>query len=142
MSVHHSDLLGEAEDHGEGSHGPTFYTVIATILCIITAIEVACLYEPLLSLPEGIRVVILVGLSIVKFVMVVAFFMHLYFDHFMTTVLFLIGLVLATGTVAGLVHLIPKPEHELQVIPKSERKEHKADEHHAHRRLPAGLVIS
>jgi cytochrome c oxidase subunit IV len=118
MSTHPSDLLGHDDHHEPGDGGVMFYTIIAVILCCITAVEVACLYEPLMSLPDFVKIGILLGLSVIKFAMVCAFFMHLYFDHILTTILFLIGLVLAGGTMVALYHVIPRAEHELQVIPK------------------------
>ena len=50
---------------------------VAIALAIITAIEVAIYYIPAL---EGVLVPLLLALSLVKFVAVVAYFMHLKFD--------------------------------------------------------------
>lgn len=63
------------EDHGH----PTLeaYVRIAIMLAIITAIEVAIYYIPAL---EGVLVPALLVLSAIKFVTVVAYFMHLKFD--------------------------------------------------------------
>lgn len=122
MSTHPSDLLGHDDHHEPGDGGVTFYTIIAVILCCITAVEVACLYEPLMSAPDVVKIGILLGLSVIKFAMVCAFFMHLYFDHILTTILFLMGLILAAGTMVGLYHVIPRAENELKVIPKVKKK--------------------
>lgn len=65
-----------AEAHGEHAHrGWMFYAVIAVILGIITFIELGPLFE-WFYLPTGA----LLALSVLKFFMVVAFFMHLWDD--------------------------------------------------------------
>ena len=72
--------------------GPWKYVQIAFILAIITAIEVVLFY---LKMPKPALVVILLGLSAVKFIMVALYFMHLKFDAPIFKRLFLIGIVLA-----------------------------------------------
>lgn len=44
-------------------------------------------------------------LSVIKFICVIAWFMHLVYDKFVTTAVFLSGLAIATGTVIALVAL-------------------------------------
>lgn len=128
-SDHHLETHGHEEAHDDGgAHGGVvFYTIVAVILCLLTGLEVAILYPPIMYLPDPIKVVILIGLSVVKFAAVVAFFMHLYFDHPLTTFLFLMGLVLAAGTMVGLVHVMPAAENPLQPIEKKkDEKPHTA----------------
>jgi cytochrome c oxidase subunit 4 len=90
--------------HGATAHsghpGPKQYVVIALILSVITAIEVWVYYIPAL-LPYIFP--ILIVLSIVKFVMVVGWFMHLRFDHMSFTWYFAGGLVLALAIFSGVV---------------------------------------
>ena len=130
MSSDHLDMHGFEEAHDEGgAHGSVvFYTIVAVILCLITGVEVAVLYPPLMYMPDPIKVFVLIGLSVVKFAAVVAFFMHLYFDHPLTTFLFITGLVLAAGTMVGLLHVMPAAEHPLQPLKKQVKPE---TEHHA-----------
>lgn len=112
---HASDL--HFEEHSEQGHGhPSvmFYNAIAIALFVITAIEVGVLYPPLADMGEYFRVIVLVVLSLVKFCVVVAFFMHLYFDAAMVTFLFALGMVIALGTVVALINVMPAAEHPLQ----------------------------
>lgn len=68
-----------AIDEHHGSEHPTLrkYVWIAIILAIVTAIEVAIYYIEAL---EPVLVPALIILSVIKFVMVVGYFMHLKFD--------------------------------------------------------------
>lgn len=91
--------------HATGDHahpGPKQYVIIAMILCVITAVEVWVYYIPAL-LPYIFP--ILIVLSLVKFVMVVGWFMHLKFDHVSFTWYFGGGIVLAFAIFSGLVML-------------------------------------
>ena len=97
-----------SHDHGhEGGHASVgFYWLIGIILAVLTGLEVAAYYMELGSL----EVPILIGLSIAKFILVVAFFMHLKFDAKVFTWVFLAGLVLAmfmTTALMALYHWIP-----------------------------------
>ena len=69
------------------------YIKIAIILAVVTAVEVALYYW---SLPGvNLNNAALGILAVVKFVMVLAYFMHLKFDHRMLRRLFVTGLILA-----------------------------------------------
>ncbi|MGB0371666.1 MAG: cytochrome C oxidase subunit IV family protein [Opitutales bacterium] len=57
----------------------------------------------------------LVILSVIKFICVIAWFMHLIYDKFVTTAVFMSGLIIATGTVIALVALFSFPEEEYDV---------------------------
>jgi len=82
------DEGGTHHDHpGEGK-----YIKIALILAVITAVEVAFSYWEAV---EGILAPSLIFMSIIKFVMVVAYFMHLRFDSRLFRRLFVAGLALA-----------------------------------------------
>jgi len=79
---------GTHDDHpGEGK-----YIKIALILAVITAVEVAFSYWEAV---EGILAPSLILMSIVKFVMVVGYFMHLKFDSRLFRRLFVAGIALA-----------------------------------------------
>ncbi len=79
---------GTKHDHP----GERQYIVIAVILAVITAAEVAVSYSEAF---EDILAPTLILMSIVKFVMVVAFFMHLRFDSRLFRRLFVAGIFLA-----------------------------------------------
>ena len=74
--------------------GPRKYVVVAIILAIITAAEVAIYYVPAL---EDLLVPLLIVFSFIKFVMVGLYFMHLKFDSRIFRSLFITGLILAFG---------------------------------------------
>lgn len=116
MSQHASDLDFEHDGHhhkGGGHPSVLFYNIIAISLFLVTALEVAVLYPPLNEAGTYFRVVLLTVLSVGKFAIVVAFFMHLFFDAPLLTFLFCMGFVIVTGTVAALINVMPAAEHPL-----------------------------
>ncbi|MDQ3547294.1 MAG: cytochrome C oxidase subunit IV family protein, partial [Chloroflexota bacterium] len=78
------------------------YVLIAAILAIITAIEVATFYIESL---ESALVYILIPLSVLKFVIVVGYYMHLKFDNKLFTWLFATGMVVGGSVVISLMAL-------------------------------------
>ena len=78
----------DSHDHGLSDAG---YIKIALILAAITALEVSTYYIDFgpLFLPS------LLIMMVVKFVMVVSYFMHLKFDNKIFSFLFYVGLALA-----------------------------------------------
>jgi cytochrome c oxidase subunit 4 len=72
--------------------GPRQYVVIAIILAIVTAAEVAIYYVEAL---EDWLVPFLIAFSVIKFILVGLYFMHLKFDSLIFRRLFLVGIVLA-----------------------------------------------
>jgi cytochrome c oxidase subunit 4 len=102
-------MSAEAAAHAHGGHAsPGFYWAIGGILTVITAVEVAVFYIPVLA---GVLVPLLLVLSATKFIMVVMFFMHLKFDSKIFSGLFLSGMVLASFMTVALIILF-------QVLPK------------------------
>lgn len=87
-----------------------FYFIIAATLTIITIVEIAILpasEENWITLPQWAWLWILYVLAIVKFVMVLMFFMHLYFDKWLYTMFFVIGLFGMMATLWWTLSLIP-----------------------------------
>jgi cytochrome c oxidase subunit 4 len=79
--------------HAQGGHpDPIQYVVIGLTLAFITAVEVAIYY---VDINFKVFVFILLMLSLLKFMLVVGFFMHLRFDQRIFSVLFFGGLLLA-----------------------------------------------
>lgn len=76
------------EEHGMSNAG---YVKVALILAAITALEVSTYYVDFgpLFMPS------LMAMMVVKFVMVVSYFMHLKFDKRVFSVMFYAGLFLA-----------------------------------------------
>ena len=88
-----------------GNHEPSkfhFYIQIAMILAVITGIEVVLIYLPI---AKWLVVTTLIVLSTVKFMFVIFYFMHLRWDKVFCTILFFIGLVLASFTMYALMEL-------------------------------------
>src|SRR5581483_8562081 len=85
-----------AVEHAPGEHahpGPAEYVRVAVILAIITAVEVAAYYVT--SLPRSVFTALLFVMMILKFAMVVLWFMHLRFDSRLFRRLFVTGIILA-----------------------------------------------
>jgi cytochrome c oxidase subunit 4 len=78
--------------HAQAHPDPIQYVVIGLTLAFITLVEVALYY---IDLNFEFLVIALIALSILKFMLVVGFFMHLRFDSRIFSVLFFGGLVLA-----------------------------------------------
>ena len=78
------------------------YLFVGFVLTVVTAVEVWAFYWPI---PRSVIVTSLIVLSLMKFVLVVAFFMHLRYDHKIFSTFFTGGLLLAVGVVLGLITL-------------------------------------
>ena len=100
----HGDDAHDGHEHGhEHEHpGAMTYLVIAAILTVITALEVAIFYIPALA---GVIVPLLLTLSTAKFVLVVMFYMHLKMDSRVFTSVFMAPMALAIFLVVALVVL-------------------------------------
>ena len=70
------------------------YFQIALLLTLITGFELAFYYVYFIS--KEAFITIFLGMSVVKFIIVAMFYMHLKFDNRLFTMLFIAGLVLAT----------------------------------------------
>ena len=106
----------------------TVYLFVGFVLAVITAVEVAAFY---LNVVDWLLVTVFIVLSLLKFVMVVMFFMHLRYDHKIFSTFFTLGLVLAIGVVLGLITLFdnfdignpppvlaaPAPPPEVIIVP-------------------------
>ena len=86
-------------------HGPSTstYLWVAGVLVAITAFEVWIYYSPLAKMP--IFVPMLLVLSAIKFFTVVAFYMHLKYDHKLFRTLFGGPFIIAITTIIALLFL-------------------------------------
>ena len=81
-----------ADDHEDHFHlRPANYWLIALFLGVITAVEIAITYIPGFEGPFLVASLLLLG--IVKFLTVVAFFMHLRYEPFTMNFMFYFGLI-------------------------------------------------
>jgi cytochrome c oxidase subunit 4 len=83
------------------------YWKVAVILTLMTIIEVWIYYIPSFVASKAF-VPVLLAMSAVKFFIVVAFYMHLRYDHKLFRVLFTGPLIIATTTIIGLMFLFGK----------------------------------
>ena len=95
--------------HGEAAHASVkTYWIVGVILSVITAVEVWIYGVESLS---NVLIPVLLVLSVVKFVIVVQFFMHLKYDNKVLSSVFFGPLFLACLVVVGMILLfkwIPK----------------------------------
>ena len=103
LSMEKFNKLTRKDGHGT----PAFYAIVGLILAVITLVEFLVFYVESLGV---LLIPIMLILSLMKFVIVVAFFMHLRFDNKIFTYLFFAGFLLAAViSVALLILLAIKP---------------------------------
>ncbi|MGH2795841.1 MAG: cytochrome C oxidase subunit IV family protein [Actinomycetota bacterium] len=86
----HPEHAGSTLEHAHPE--PRTYVAIAIWLAIATAIEVALYY---LEVPDGLMIGLLLFFAIIKFSLVVLYFMHLKFDALIFRRLMMTGIALA-----------------------------------------------
>jgi cytochrome c oxidase subunit 4 len=86
--------------------GPREYVKVAVVLAVATALEVGLYYlqQEVPDFPQALMVALLLSFAVIKFALVVLWFMHLRFDSRIFGRLFVTGLVLALA-VYGIVLL-------------------------------------
>ncbi|MCO5220836.1 MAG: cytochrome C oxidase subunit IV family protein [Thermomicrobiales bacterium] len=94
-----------AEDHGQEHLSDATYIKIALLLVVITAVEVAIYYVDWFH-TSGTLVPALAVLSLVKFITVISYYMHLKVDDPRYRYIFVCGLILAGLIVAALAALM------------------------------------
>ena len=102
-------------DHGHDESKFQIYVQIAMLLAVITGVEIVGIYLPF---AKWLIITALIVLSVVKFMYVIFYFMHLRWDKPFCTIMFFIGLVLASGTTWALLALfMTKAAFPLTAIP-------------------------
>jgi cytochrome c oxidase subunit 4 len=98
----------------EGGHATVAtYVRIAVVLTVLTAIEVTTLYIP--GIPHVLLVTSLLFMSVLKFALVVGFYMHLRYDSPILRALFVGPLMIAIAIILALMALfsafilLPRP---------------------------------
>jgi cytochrome c oxidase subunit 4 len=84
-----ADVHASAEAHGAGHPSPKEYIRIGVILFVLTGLEISASYA---GVSGGILIPTLFVLAIVKFALVVLWFMHLKFDDRRFARFFVMGL--------------------------------------------------
>ncbi len=83
-------LPGEVRAHPD----PWQYVVVAVVLAVITAVEIAVSYMEG-DIPDGLIVVLLLAMMVMKFFLVASWFMHLRTDQPVFKRLFILGAIAA-----------------------------------------------
>ncbi|MFQ3631272.1 cytochrome C oxidase subunit IV family protein [Roseiflexus sp.] len=95
MAGHHEEQSSYA--HGEHSHSDRFYWLVAGVLAVVTALEVALfIVNEQHLIAKWLEVTLLLILSTIKGAAVVMFFMHLKGDAGIFKFVFLVPLAFAT----------------------------------------------
>ncbi len=111
-----ADLHATAASHAvpTGGHATVAtYVRIGVVLTVLTAIEVATLYIP--GIPHVLLVTSLLFMSVLKFALVVGFYMHLRYDSpilralFVGPLLIAIAIILALMALFSAFILLPRP---------------------------------
>src|SRR5687767_909966 len=94
-TTEHTDAPADAQLPPEDVHhpGPRQYVVVALVLAVLTAIEVALFYMDFV--PRSVATLALIVLMVLKFMIVAAWFMHLRFDSKIFRRFFITGIILA-----------------------------------------------
>lgn len=100
MSAHSS--TAPAHDHGHDEDKFHIYVQIAMLLAVITGVEIVVIYLPF---PKALVITVLALLSVVKFLYVIFYFMHLRWDKPFCTILFFMGLIIGGGTLWALLEI-------------------------------------
>src|SRR3954465_9521766 len=105
----HSDSAPHDAAHADDTFHPGWptYWKVALILTLITVAEVWGYYIPSFVASRAFVPTLLI-MSAVKFAIVVAFYMHLKYDHKLFRALFVGPLIIAAGTLTALMFLFSK----------------------------------
>jgi cytochrome c oxidase subunit 4 len=91
------------EAQGGGHATVRTYVNVAVALAILTAVEVTTLYIP--GIPNWFLITALLAMSVLKFFLVVGFFMHLKYDSSIMRALFVGPLIIAIAIILALMAL-------------------------------------
>ena len=112
-----SPVAGQAHADAHAHH-PTAatYVKVGALLTAITIAEVWAYYIPELVAAKGLFITLLLVMSAVKFVTVVAIYMHLKYDHRLFRAFFVGPFIVAAGTMLGLMFLFGKLAIRLGIL--------------------------
>ena len=120
MSGHSEDPVAE-----ESKRFFTFFN-LSMLLVAITGIEIVIIYVQTF---DGASIIgVLFATSVVKFVGVVTWFMHLRWDKILNTILFLMGLVIAVFTYFAVIYMADDPPVVEEFLVSPLEHDWKADE--------------
>ena len=127
--------------HGKHGGGVGIYVIVALVLGAITYVEFAIVEWPPAFMSSGWVLFWLIALSLVKFFLVIWFFMHLKDDDKLYTGFFSSGMVIGMGTFVALVFMFLLPRAVAPVIADVGEARH-AGGYAAHGELPADVLAN
>ncbi len=86
---------------------------LGLFLAVLTGIEIVVIFFPW---NPWLIFWVLAILSIIKFVCVITWFMHLVYDKLLLTLIFMTGMILATGTVTALMLLFSFDDVDVEAV--------------------------
>jgi len=86
---------------------------LAMFLSVFTGVEIVVIF---MRFPPWVLLTILVTVSMVKFLCVIFWFMHLIYDAPLLTILFLGGMVLAAGTMLALLGIMSRDDVDPAIL--------------------------
>jgi len=98
-----------SNESGNHEHGVRGYIIVALILAVITYLEYYIVEFPVAWLGTGGTMFWVIAMSIAKFLMVIAYFMHLKDDDATYTGFFSSGMVIGLGTFVAFTFLMTLP---------------------------------
>jgi cytochrome c oxidase subunit 4 len=90
--------------------GIAIYLIVAVFLCVLTGMEITVFYVPAL---KTVIVPVLLILAAAKFALIAMFFMHLKYDSWTLSGIFIFPLMIATLLLASLLMLFAYLSHHL-----------------------------
>ena len=94
-TAEHEHGSSDEAEVDQDSHHDLLYVKVAAILAVITGAEIALPY--MVDEVEGAVIAVMLVMMVLKFAIVVAYYMHLKFDSLLFRRVFQAGLVLAVG---------------------------------------------
>ena len=98
--VHHLSQTELLEQENKRYHA---FINLALFLSVFTGVEIVVIFLPF---PAAVLFTTLITVSVVKFICVILWFMHLIYDAPLLIILFIAGMVLAAGTMIALLNLM------------------------------------
>ncbi len=96
---------------GEPHHpGAGIYLIVALFLCVLTAMEITVFYVPAL---KAVIVPVLLALAAAKFALIAMFFMHLKYDSWTLSGIFIFPLIIAVFMLVSLILLFAYLAHHM-----------------------------
>ena len=86
------------------------YLIVALFLCVLTAMEITVFYVPAL---KAVLVPVLLILAAAKFALIAMFFMHLKYDSWELSGIFVFALAIATVLLVALLMLFAYLSHHM-----------------------------